>query len=175
MGMNGSRLKTPQWRSCKFILVTVFANVKNFNSFFCKNGPILTYFGLFSSFSHHSSNIIWKSVDVVLGDRTLGYRMVGKTIPLSYGDIPVSFISYLSRNQSDPEVGNSWYNYSIWSPLFLKMGNASFSFINKHYYCLLLFIHVDLESCFRTIGFPCNHFRINLIALTYGQWLRFSW
>ena len=45
--------------------------------YFKKNGPILASFCKFSSFSHHNSNINWKSIDVVIGDRTRACRMIG--------------------------------------------------------------------------------------------------
>ena len=41
------------------------------------NGPIPASLCLFSSFSHHNSIINWKSLEVVIGDRTWGGRMVG--------------------------------------------------------------------------------------------------
>ena len=49
-------------------------NLKVF--YFFKNGPFSASFCLLSSFSHHNSNINWKSEDVVFGDRTQGRRMV---------------------------------------------------------------------------------------------------
>ena len=45
--------------------------------YFLKNGPISVSFCSFSSFSHHNSMTNWKRVDVVLGIRTWGHRMVG--------------------------------------------------------------------------------------------------
>ena len=49
-----------------------------FLMFFLKNGPILAFFCLFSSFSHYNfNNTNWKSIDGVLGFRTRGRMMVG--------------------------------------------------------------------------------------------------
>ena len=53
--------------------------------FFFKNGPILAFFLIFSSFSHSNSNYIYKLINVngqkivfgVLAIRTRGRRMVG--------------------------------------------------------------------------------------------------
>ena len=42
-----------------------------------KMGQFLPLFCLFSFFNHHNSNIIWKSLDVVHGDRTRGRKMIG--------------------------------------------------------------------------------------------------
>ena len=55
-------------------------NVRKTLFFVDKNRQIPASFCLFSSFSHHNSNINWKSVDFMLGDRTRGRRMVGCTV-----------------------------------------------------------------------------------------------
>ena len=59
--------------------------------------PIPASFCLFSPFSHHKSNINWKSIDAVLGDRTRGRKMVGADGSTELVGLPVSFLCLLQR------------------------------------------------------------------------------
>ena len=74
---------------------------------------ILASFCLFSSFSHHNSNVKWrvKSIDVVLGDRTWGRRMV--------------CADRSTEQPMAPTLKVLYYWSRTWSDLMGNKGNAS--------------------------------------------------